>query len=310
VEWNVRVEQLLAQTQGKAAKEHIQREFGFIGTKDAQRHGDRLKLRVEQTEHAGSICESLIEFCSSIKELSVRVEEVQIPTATQSLVQLAGVRGPGAIVMQTSALKLAPKRPAEENEMDEAATRNNCYLCSLNGRALTECCILVPGSQPREYLNGHSRKRAHVVCKWFDEKYKEGSAERVAKIEEAGRVRKNALELFSKRKIQQTSALKSAPKRPAEENEMDEAATRNNCYLCSLNGRALTECCILVPGSQPPEYLNGHGRKRAHVVCKWFDEKYKEGSAERVAKIEEAGRVRKNALERELFSKRKKRSTN
>jgi hypothetical protein len=46
------------------------------------------------------------------------------------------------------------------------------------------------------------------------------------------------------------------------------------------------------------------------VVCKWFDEKYKEGSAERVAKIEEAGRVRKNALERELFSKRKKRSTN
>jgi hypothetical protein len=117
-------------------------------------------------------------------------------------------------------------------------------------------------------------------------------------------------ELFSKRKIQQTSALKSAPKRPAEENEMDEAATRNNCYLCSLNGRALTECCILVPGSQPPEYLNGHGRKRAHVVCKWFDEKYKEGSAERVAKIEEAGRVRKNALERELFSKRKKRSTN
>jgi hypothetical protein len=207
VEWNVRVEQLLAQTQGKAAKEHIQREFGFIGTKDAQRHGDRLKLRVEQTEHAGSICESLIEFCSSIKELSVRVEEVQIPTATQSLVQLAGVRGPGAIVMQTSALKLAPKRPAEENEMDEAATRNNCYLCSLNGRALTECCILVPGSKPREYLNGHSRKRAHVVCKWFDEKYKEGSAERVAKIEEAGRVRKNALEreLFSKRKKRSTN---------------------------------------------------------------------------------------------------------
>ena len=95
----MRVEQLLAQTQGNAAKRQIRREFGFIGTKDAQRHGDRLKLRVEQTQHAGSICESLIEFCSSIKELSVRVEEVQIPMATQSLAQLASVLGPAATVM-------------------------------------------------------------------------------------------------------------------------------------------------------------------------------------------------------------------
>ena len=195
-EWNVRVEQLLAQTQGNAAKEQIRREFGFIGTKDAQRHGDRLKLRVEQTQHAGSICESLIEFCSSIKELSVRVEEVQIPT----VVQPAGVRGPAAVVMQTSALKIAPKRPAEDDEMDEAATKNNCYLCSLNGRALTECCILVPGSKPTQYLNGHNRKRAQVVCEWFDGKYKEGSAERAAKVAEAGRVRGNALKLFAKRK--------------------------------------------------------------------------------------------------------------
>ena len=119
-------------------------------------------------------CESLIEFCSSIKELSVRVEEVQIPT----VVQPAGVRGPAAVVMQTSALKIAPKRPAEDDEMDEAATKNNCYLCSLNGRALTECCILVPGSKPTQYLNGHNRKRAQAVCEWFDGKYKEGSAER------------------------------------------------------------------------------------------------------------------------------------
>ena len=55
-------------------------------------------------------------------------------------------------------------------------------------------------------------------------------------------------------------------------------------------------------------HAGSRARKRAHVVCKWFDEKYKEGSAECVAKIEEAGRIRKNALE--LFSKRKKRSTN
>ena len=86
------------------------------------------------------------------------------------------------------------------DEVDEAATKNNCYLCSLNGRALTECCILVPGSKPTQYLNGHNRKRAQVVCEWFDGKYKEGSAERAAKVAEAGRVRGNALQLFSKRK--------------------------------------------------------------------------------------------------------------
>ena len=85
-------------------------------------------------------------------------------------------------------------------EMDEAATKNNCYLCSLNGRALTECCILVPGSKPTQYLNGHNRKRAQVVCEWFDGKYKEGSAERAAKVAEAGRVRGNALKMFAKRK--------------------------------------------------------------------------------------------------------------
>ena len=89
----------------------------------------------------------------------MRVEEVQIPT----VVQPAGVRGPAAVVMQTSALKIA-------------------------------------GSKPTQYLNGHNRKRAQVVCEWFDGKYKEGSAERAAKVAEAGRVRGNALKLFAKRK--------------------------------------------------------------------------------------------------------------
>jgi hypothetical protein len=91
--------------------------------------------------------------------------------------------------------------------MDEAATRNNCYLCSQNGRPLAECCIAVPDSEPREYINGHSRNRARVICKWFDGKFpsnpevdgKEGNAERVAKMKEAGRVRACALKLFSKR---------------------------------------------------------------------------------------------------------------
>ena len=56
------------------------------------------------------------------------------------------------------------------------------------------------GSKPTQYLNGHNRKRAQVVCEWFDGKYKEGSAERAAKVAEAGRVRGNALKLFAKRK--------------------------------------------------------------------------------------------------------------
>ena len=89
---------------------------------------------------------------------------------------------------------------------------------------------------------------------------------------------------------------------------MDEAATKNNCYLCSLNGRALTECCIL--GSEPREYLNGHGRNRSHLVCKWSDEKYKEGSAERAAKVKEALKVRGYALKRFSMRKKKMRSTN
>ena len=59
---------------------------------------------------------------------------------------------------------------------------------------------IVPGSKPTQYLNGHNRKRAQVVCEWFDGKYKEGSAERAAKVAEAVRVRRNALQLFSKRK--------------------------------------------------------------------------------------------------------------
>eukprot|EP01043_Picozoa_sp_COSAG02_P000098 COSAG02_NODE_2_length_75708_cov_87.013953_1_plen_120_part_10 len=56
---------------------------------------------------------------------------------------------------------------------------------------------------------------------------------------------------------------------------------RNNCYLCSLNGRLSTECCIKVPGSKPPQWLNGHNGKKKQVLCKWFDQKFSHEHDER-----------------------------
>jgi hypothetical protein len=126
------------------AKKHIQQEFGFIGTKDAQTHADRLTLRVEQTQHAASVVDGLIELCSSIRELSVSVEEVerltrlQLPSSMQH-----GVGGPAATVMTMSAVQVN-KRPATA-PADDGITleqaKNNCYLCSENGREAAECCV-------------------------------------------------------------------------------------------------------------------------------------------------------------------------
>jgi hypothetical protein len=144
VEWNVRVERMMANATGAVAKKHIQQEFGFIGTKDAQTHADRLTLRVEQTQHAASVVDGLIELCSSIRELSVSVEEVerltrlQLPSSMQH-----GVGGPAATVMTMSAVQVN-KRPATA-PADDGITleqaKNNCYLCSENGREAAECCV-------------------------------------------------------------------------------------------------------------------------------------------------------------------------
>ena len=55
IEWNVRVSQMLsnAEAQGPPeAAEQIRCEFGYIGTKDAQRHADRL----DTEGRANAIC--------------------------------------------------------------------------------------------------------------------------------------------------------------------------------------------------------------------------------------------------------------
>ena len=206
IEWNVRVQSMLSAAQGESAKDHIRREFGFKGTKDAQRHADRLTLRVEQLDHAQAICGSigsggLIDLCSSIRELSVPVAEVQPVTEMPSSVQ-RGVSGPAAVVMPRSALGPTRKRNQPETaSVSEEETKNNCYLCSLNGRPAAECCIEVqPGSKPVQYLNRHDRKGREVTCEWFDTKFPEGDPERKTKKAEAQRVRELALLKLRRRK--------------------------------------------------------------------------------------------------------------
>ena len=126
-----------------------------------------------------------------------------------------------------------------------------------------------------------------MICQWFDEHCPKGNAEREQKIKEATRARANALRRFSRRdlhvekqsmqspgvrgqaaNVMQPSALRLAPKRSAGEVAMhDEAATRNNCYLCSLNGREPDDCRIAVPGIHPRQCINGHSAMRKSVIC-------------------------------------------
>ena len=214
IEWNARVESMLSAAQGESAKDHIRREFGFKGTKDAQRHADRLTLRVEQLDHAQAICGSigsggLIDLCSSIRELSVPVAEVQPVTEMPSSVQ-RGVSGPAAVVMPRSALGPTSKRDQPETtSMSEEETKKNCYLCSLNGRSPAECCIEVqPGS--KQYLNEHDRKQKEVTCKWFDTKFPEGDPERKTKKAEARRVRELELQKLRRRKKSKAKPSSSA----------------------------------------------------------------------------------------------------
>jgi hypothetical protein len=197
---------MLSAAQGESAKDHIRREFGFKGTKDAQRHADRLTLRVEQLDHAQAICGpigsgGLIDLCSSIRELSVPVAEVQPVTEMPSSVQ-RGVSGPAAVVMPESALRLPTSKrdEPETTHMSEEEIKNNCYMCSLNGRPAAECCIeMQPGSKPAAFLNEHGRHRKKLTCKWFGRKFPD-DAERDAKEKVAQRAREQAIQTARRRK--------------------------------------------------------------------------------------------------------------
>ena len=98
----------------------------------------------------------------------------------------------------------------DEDRMDEAETKNHCYLCSLNGRPLGECCIEATDTKVLVEIGGckHSRKKKRVVCAWFDERFPEGHVDRDAKLAHAARVKKNALHSFSRRKRRELLATK------------------------------------------------------------------------------------------------------
>jgi hypothetical protein len=193
-----------AEAQGPPeAAEQIRCEFGYIGTKDAQRHADRLTLRVEQTQYAGLINDGLLEFGSSVKELSCPVLEVELDTEMPSWMQ-HGVGGPAAKVLEPSAVRPAGKRSAPaDSVMDHAETKNHCFLCSLNGQSPAVCAIMAEDGPT--YLTGHRKDRKAVVCEWFDSKFPAGDSERERR-ETARKAKYNALRSCRRAKKRPTGA--------------------------------------------------------------------------------------------------------
>ena len=53
----------------------LKQEYGFIGSKDVQRHEDRLGVRQVQTEYVGTIAEELMRIATSIKHQRVEVSQ-------------------------------------------------------------------------------------------------------------------------------------------------------------------------------------------------------------------------------------------
>ena len=138
-EWNVRVEQMLSDAEAPGAKEQILKEYGYVGMKDAQRHGDRLTLRVEQPQYAGSIVDGLIEIGSTIRELSAPVLEVEVDTEMPGWTQ-RGVGGPAATILKRSAVRPERKRTApadggnEEPLLHVLAQWATCHRVRHQGR--------------------------------------------------------------------------------------------------------------------------------------------------------------------------------
>ena len=206
MEWNVRVSQMLSNAEAHGppgAAEQIRCEFGYLGTKDAQRHADRLTLRVEQTQYAGTINDGLIEFGSSVKELSCPVLEVELDTDMPSWMQ-HGVGGPAAKVLKPSAVRPGTRSAPADNVMDHAETKHHCFLCSLNGQSPAECAIMAEDGTT--YLNGHRKDRKAVVCEWFENNFPAGDSEREGLKEKAKRAKENALQNCRRAKKRPTGA--------------------------------------------------------------------------------------------------------
>jgi hypothetical protein len=164
---------------------------------------DDPETNTEQTQYAGLINDGLLEFGSSVKELSCPVLEVELDTEMPSWMQ-HGVGGPAAKVLEPSAVRPAGKRSAPaDSVMDHAETKNHCFLCSLNGQSPAECAIMAEDGTT--YLNGHRKDRKAVVCEWFDSKFPAGDSERERR-ETARKAKYNALRSCRRAKKRPTGA--------------------------------------------------------------------------------------------------------
>jgi hypothetical protein len=216
VEWNARIAAMTAQAKTEDDKRQIQLEYGFIGEKEAKSHTDRLNLRVDQTQKHASMVDKMIDFCRDVKESRTVVGQLEHPVGLRQSMEL-GVSGPGACVLEASALRPPRKRAEAPGVVTEAETKNTCFLCSTNGRSIDECCIK---DGVGEYTFGHGRNKAAVTCTWFDEKFPAGDAEanalRASKTKDALRLRGNALLVFNRAKKKlKKSAVDNAAGEPS-----------------------------------------------------------------------------------------------
>ena len=119
-----------------------------------------------------------------------------------------------------------------------------------------------------------------------------------------------AMSMLDSTACRDATRMKKSVNEP-ETTHMSEEEIKNNCYMCSLNGRPAAECCIeMQPGSKPAAFLNEHGRGRHGVIlCPWFGRKFPD-DAERDTKAKMARRARKQAdsqaIQAAQYSARKK----
>lgn len=197
-EWNHQVDVMLSECASESQRKDVKTQYGYLGEKDAQRHADRLQLRVEQTRHAGSLGSEIQDFCSRIKELSIAIPEVELQTELRTSMA-RGVGGPAANTHHPSALQLPTKRASDEVE----DLSNHCFQCSTIGRPLSECCIKDKSTRRPTFINGHSGHRRTVVCSFFDDKFPEGHVERATRVHRAAKDRAAAMQRFRRRKSKQ-----------------------------------------------------------------------------------------------------------
>ena len=203
-----RVDKLLEEAGSEARKEAIRKEYGYVSTKQAKRHGERVTLRMEQVSQVGKVKPGLIELCSQIKHYRSEVPEVSVSQEeeasqpTELPKSLAwGVSGPGAELLKPSAVKVT-KRPAPDKTQEEVDTKNNCFLCShILMRGAEQSCLRDLSQPKRPYVNRHSAdgKGTKWKCAAFDEKYPTGNPDRETHLARAKKLRTQELGKFRMR---------------------------------------------------------------------------------------------------------------